>query len=78
MIFNWFKNRHRARILATPFPESWDKLLRDNVVHDGYLTPEQQQRLRRLVRIFVAEKNWEGCGGLTLTDEIKVTVAAQA
>jgi len=26
----------------------------------------------------VAEKNWEGCGGLTMTDEVKVTVAAQA
>lgn len=46
--------------------------------HDSHLTIEQQQRLRRLVQIFVAEKNWEGCGGLILTDEIRVTIAAQA
>ncbi len=26
----------------------------------------------------MAEKSFEGCGGLTLTDEIKVTIAAQA
>ena len=78
MIFNWFKKRRRARILATPFPDSWNELIRDNVVLDRQLTHEQQQRLRRLVRIFVAEKNWEGCGGLVMTDEIKVTIAAQA
>ena len=32
----------------------------------------------RRLRIFLAEKNWEGCGGLRMTDEIKVTIAAQA
>ena len=34
--------------------------------------------MRQRTRLFVAEKNWQGCRGLTLTDEIKVTVAAQA
>src|SRR5205807_79723 len=34
--------------------------------------------LRDDLRIFIAERDWEGCGGLTMTDEIKVTVAAQA
>ena len=33
---------------------------------------------RRLRKIFVAEKTFEGCGGLAITDEIKVTIAAQA
>jgi Mlc titration factor MtfA (ptsG expression regulator) len=78
MILNWFKQRRRAKILAIPFPDDWNIFIRDNVVHDRHLTVEQQQRLRRMVRIFVAEKNWEGCGGLSLTDEIKVTIAAQA
>jgi len=30
------------------------------------------------LRIIVAEKNWEGCGGLTITDEMQVVIAAQA
>jgi Mlc titration factor MtfA (ptsG expression regulator) len=30
------------------------------------------------VQVFVAEKHFEGCGGLELTDEIRVTIAAQA
>ena len=78
MLFNWFKNRRRARILATPFPERWNQLIRDNFLHDQHLTSQQQQKLRGLIQIFVAEKNWEGCGGLTMTDEIKVSIAAQA
>ena len=78
MIFNWLKKRRRAKILATPFPENWDLIIRNNVRHARYLTPPQQNKLRRLVRIFIAEKNWEGCGGLTLTDEMKVTIATLA
>ena len=78
MFVNWFKNRRRARILATAFPDRWNQLIRDNFVHDQHLTSQQQQKLRRLMQIFVAEKNWEGCGGLTMTDEIKVSIAAQA
>jgi len=30
------------------------------------------------MKVFIAEKNFEGCGGLEMTEEIKVTVAAQA
>jgi Mlc titration factor MtfA (ptsG expression regulator) len=30
------------------------------------------------MRILVAEREWEGCGGLSITDEIKVTIAGQA
>lgn len=78
MIFNWFKNRRRARILATSFPDHWNQLICDNLIHDQFLTSPQREKLRRLIQIFVAEKNWEGCGGLTMTDEIKVCIAAQA
>jgi Mlc titration factor MtfA (ptsG expression regulator) len=77
MVFNWLKQRRRAKILVTPFPENWDQIIRDNVRHARHLTPDQQQKLRHLVRNFVAENNWDGCGGLIMTDEIKVTIATQ-
>ncbi len=35
-------------------------------------------RLERLIPIFLAEKTFEGCGGLTVSEEMKVTIAAQA
>src|SRR5262249_15835037 len=40
--------------------------------------PLEQHELRGLIQVFIAEKNFEGCGGLSMTDEIRVTIAAYA
>jgi Mlc titration factor MtfA (ptsG expression regulator) len=42
------------------------------------LEDAERDHLRTLIQVFVAEKNWEGAGGLELTDEIRVTISAQA
>lgn len=78
MIFSWLRRRRRLNLLAQPFPEPWLAILERNFVYYSYLSTAEQARLRDIVRVLVAEKNWEGCGGLEMTDEIKVTVAAQA
>ena len=77
-MFEWWHERKRAQILESPFPEEWHAILRRNVAHYTRLTDDEQRRLRELTQVFVAEKSWEGCGGLELTDEIRVTIAAQA
>lgn len=59
------------------FPSSWNHFLDTNVRHYATLSSQQQGKLRDDLRVLVAEKNWEGCGGLEITDEIKVTIAAQ-
>jgi Mlc titration factor MtfA (ptsG expression regulator) len=78
MILDWFRNRRRRQLLAEPFPPEWLKYLESNVSVYPTLSEAEQARLRDKVRIFIAEKTWEGCGGLPITDEIKVTIAAQA
>jgi Mlc titration factor MtfA (ptsG expression regulator) len=78
MLFTWLRDRRRRRLVAQPFPPAWLDYLRRDVAHYQFLAPAEQARLRDDLRIFIAEKNWEGCGGLTMTDEIKVTIAAQA
>jgi Mlc titration factor MtfA (ptsG expression regulator) len=78
MIFSWLRARRRRRLVRQPFPAAWLGYLRRNVAHYDYLSEGEQAVLRDDLRIFAAEKNWEGCGGLTVTDEIKVTIAAQA
>jgi Mlc titration factor MtfA (ptsG expression regulator) len=77
-MFDWFRDRRRKKLLAKPFPVEWETIIRRNVAHDRWLLAEDRRQLRDLVVIFVAEKRWEGCGGLVLTDEIRVTIAAQA
>ena len=78
MFSGWFRKRRRRRIRSTPFPEDWNNILSRNVFHVSQLSRPQQARLRQLVQVFVAEKNWEGCGGLKMTDEVRITIAAQA
>src|SRR6516162_8906369 len=78
MIFSWLRNRRRRKLLARPFPAAWLEYLNKNVAHYRFLSPAEQAKLRDDLRIFVAEKNWEGCGGLAMTDEVRVTIAAQA
>lgn len=73
-----FKAKRRNRIRSHPFPESWLIILQRNVPYYGRLTPEDRQRLLGDIQVFVAEKNFEGCGGLEMSDEIKVTLAAYA
>ncbi len=78
MFWGWAKNRRRREILANPFPGEWDAILARGVRHVARLPADQQARLRRLVQVFVAEKNWEGLRDLTVTEEMKVVIAAQA
>jgi Mlc titration factor MtfA (ptsG expression regulator) len=77
-VFNFFQRRRRARLRAEPFPERWREYLRDNVGWYTLLSGPEQAKLEGDLRIFLAEKYWEGCAGLALTDEIKVTIAGQA
>ncbi|MGC9367437.1 MAG: zinc-dependent peptidase [bacterium] len=73
-----FKKYRRKRILKKPFPDPWLDIIRKNVPLYQKLPEKLQQELLDDVKIFMAEKNFEGCGGLVLNDEIKVTIAAQA
>lgn len=49
-----------------------------NLPYVKRLSEEDRRELEKQVLVFVSEKHFEGCGGLVLTDAIKVTVAAQA
>ena len=77
-MFGWLTERRRRQLLAEPFPPAWDAILADNVAIAGRLDRAMGKRLRDLVQVFVAEKRWEGLGGLAITDEVRVTIAAQA
>ena len=77
-MFRWLTERRRARLLEEPFPEAWEEILQRNVKAYAGLDDAQRKHLRDLVQVFIAEKHWEGCGGLELDDTIRVTVAGQA
>jgi MtfA peptidase len=75
---NWFRNRRRKKLTRAPFPPEWEKILLHNVGHFSFLDDVERAHLRALIQVFIAEKYWEGAGGLELSDEIRVTISAQA
>jgi Mlc titration factor MtfA (ptsG expression regulator) len=77
-MFHWFTDHRRKKLTEAPFPPSWEDIIRRNVAHYGMLEDDERAHLRALVQVFVAEKHWEGAGGLELTDEIRITISAQA
>ena len=77
-MFGWLSNRRRNKLTQAPFPALWEDILRSNVAHYCFLEDAERAHLRALIQVFIAEKYWEGAGGLELTDEIRVTISAQA
>jgi len=74
----YLTERKRRRIRARPFPAAWRKTLKTRVPYVGALPVDLQLRLKQLIQVFIAEKTFIGCDGLTITDEMRVTIAAQA
>ncbi|WP_432823432.1 zinc-dependent peptidase [Trichloromonas sp.] len=77
-MFHWFRDRRRDKTRKRPFPREWESFVRTNVAHYCVLDDAERAGLRALMQVFLEEKYWEGCGGLELTDEIRITIAAQA
>jgi len=73
-----FKDRRRKKIASRPFPDEWLAILERNVPLYARLSESDRDELKRHILVFLAEKRFEGCGGLAMTDEIKITIAAHA
>jgi Mlc titration factor MtfA (ptsG expression regulator) len=68
----------RRRLRARPVPSSWSQILEKNVALYRKLPADLREQLHAHMQIFLGEKDFEGCGGLKVTEEMKVTVAGQA
>ena len=74
----WLVQRRHARLRAKPFPATWRQILRRRVPLVARLPAELQLRLKGHIQVFIAEKPFIGCRGQRITDEVRVTIAAQA
>lgn len=77
-MLSFFKDRRRRALRETPLTAAQRAIIDRNVAYAAKLRSEERQELEGLVQIFLAEKTIEGCGGLEITEEIRVTIAAQA
>ena len=77
-MFGLSRKERWAKIQGQPFPPEWSWIMGKNLPIYARLSELDKAELRGLIQVFLAEKIFEGCGGLEVTDEIKVTIAAQA
>lgn len=77
-MFGLLSGRRRSHLRSQEFPHSWLRIVQRNVPVFRRLTKEDQLELLGHTQVILDEKHFEGCGGLDLTDEIRVTIAAQA
>lgn len=71
------KLRRRRRILTEPFPTEWEAVLQREVLFFRTLEPDEQQRFRREIQVFIGEKLITGIK-MDLDAETVVLTAASA
>jgi len=74
----WLKERRRARIRRSGLPEAWRRLVKRSVPYVRLLPPADRAELEGKILVFLAEKRFEGTAGLAISDQIRLTIAAQA
>lgn len=72
------QRRLTAAINNTAFPAPWRKILKRQLPLYRSLPADLQLKLKKLIQLFIAEKQFIGCEGLEITDEIRLNIAAQA
>jgi hypothetical protein len=72
------RRRRRRRAFGQALPEPMRSAIARNVPVTRFLPRDLSRRLEGLVIAFLAEKQFVGCNGLAITDEIRATIAAQA
>lgn len=63
---------------ATPFPPLWNAVINASLPIYSCLSPAERRRLQGHIQVFLAEKQFIGCRGLQVTEEMKLIIAAAA
>lgn len=76
-MFDWLFGKRRRLYEQLPSEEEI-RLFNSSLWQSQVLSEKHRDHLLRWSRVFIAEKNWEGCNGLQITDSIQWTVASSA
>jgi Mlc titration factor MtfA (ptsG expression regulator) len=71
-LWRWQRTTRRA------FPAAWRDIVRRRVPLARELPAAQQMRLKKHIQVLLADVPFIGCAGLEVSDEMRVTIAAQA
>lgn len=74
---HWLEYKRRL-IKAKPFKKQWRKIIQQRMPYFKKMPADLQLQLKKHIQVFLAEKEFVGCNGVVITDEIRITIAAQA
>ncbi|MCS7240397.1 MAG: zinc-dependent peptidase [Candidatus Bipolaricaulota bacterium] len=74
---SFLRRWRRERLRAKPFPKTWELLL-PGIPLFSSLPPQDQHELRAHIRVFLAEKRFEGATGFQVDERVRVTIAGNA
>lgn len=77
-MFGLIRRWRRKRLLAEPMPHGWLAILNERVPFFAGFDGALRERFLADLRVFVDEKYWIAAGGMEITDEVKVVIAAAA
>ena len=78
MLFEWLRDVRRRRILEQVRPPEWEATIGRDVPATRRLEAAERETLMDMVQVFVAEKNFDGAGGLEISERMQLVIAAQA
>jgi len=78
LIYPFLVKLHRDRLRERLFPKHWLTIVESNLAIYNALSDSQQKQLQGYIQVFLKEKQFIGCLGLQITEEMKVTIAAMA
>jgi Mlc titration factor MtfA (ptsG expression regulator) len=73
-----WRKQQREKLKVAPFPARWSRILEDGFPLYACLADGDRKELQGHILVFLAENSFEGCGGLEITEEMRVCIAAQA
>ncbi|MFU8802510.1 MAG: zinc-dependent peptidase [Bradymonadaceae bacterium] len=78
MVFGLLRGWKRRRLLERSFPPHWEPFVTRWLPFVASLEPEEGERFRAHLKLFVWEKHWVGAMGLEVTEEMQVVIAGLA
>jgi len=77
-LIKYKRKRLHEKLKAAEFDPAWVNIMQKNMGLYHKLPVPLKLKLHGLINVFLHEKNFSGFNDLEITDEIKVTIAAQA
>ena len=74
----FWREYQRSKIKKRPFKKEWRKILNKRMPYFRKMPADLQLQLKQHIQVFLAEKRFVGCNGVVISDEIRITIAAQA